>query len=109
VPGDELDAEKLEILRDWGNGIQNDGRAEVAAAGRAIMLLIEEIERLHVLLWDKKLYPRVPIPRPLEEAAPAAASGSRPSLLGALRHRLGRSSSDLFPHAESASEEAFHS
>jgi hypothetical protein len=29
----------------------------VSAAGRAIVLLIEEIERLHVLVWDHRLYP----------------------------------------------------
>jgi hypothetical protein len=104
MPGHGLDAEKLEILRRWGGGLQNDGRAEVAAAGRAIMLLIEEIERLHVLVWDKQLYPEVPIPRPAEHVAPA----SRPSLLGTLRQRLNRTSGDSFPLAESASEKGFH-
>src|SRR5262245_39972593 len=43
-----LDAEKLEVLNRWGTGLQTDARAEVAAAGRAILLLIDEIERLHV-------------------------------------------------------------
>jgi hypothetical protein len=109
VPGHGLDAEKLEILRRWGGGLQNDGRAEVAAAGRAIMLLIEEIERLHVLVWDRQLYPEVPIPPPAEDTPPAAGSGSRPSLLATLRHRLNRGSADSFPLAETASEEGFHS
>jgi hypothetical protein len=99
-----LDAEKLEVLRGWGSGLQNDARAEVAAAGRAIMLLIEEIERLHVLLWDKQLYPEVPIPRPLESVAPAVDPGSRPSLLETLRKRLHRGSADTFPQAEPAAE-----
>jgi hypothetical protein len=57
VPASGLDAEKLDLLRRWGGGLQEDGREEVAAAGRAILLLIEEIERLYVALWDKELYP----------------------------------------------------
>jgi hypothetical protein len=38
-------------LRTWGDGLLNDGRDEVRAAGRAILLLIEEIELLNVDLW----------------------------------------------------------
>jgi hypothetical protein len=53
--GSALDAEKLEVLSHWGTGLQTDARAEVAAAGRAILLLIDEIERLHVLLWGQRL------------------------------------------------------
>jgi hypothetical protein len=52
-----LNAEELEQLRRWGAGLQQDSRLEVSAAGRAIVLLIEEIERLHVLVWDHRLYP----------------------------------------------------
>jgi hypothetical protein len=52
-----LKADELEQLRRWGAGLQQDPRLEVSAAGRAIVLLIEEIERLHVLVWDRRLYP----------------------------------------------------
>ena len=52
-----LNADELEQLRRWGAGLQQDSRLEVSAAGRAIVLLIEEIERLHVLVWDHRLYP----------------------------------------------------
>lgn len=52
-----LNADELEQLRRWGAGLQQDARLEVSAAGRAIVLLIEEIERLHVLVWDHRLYP----------------------------------------------------
>ena len=48
---DRLDEEKLEMLRTWGEGLLNDGRDELRAAGRAIMMLVEEIELLHVDLW----------------------------------------------------------
>ena len=47
-----LDEEKLETLCRWGEGLTRDAREEVAAAGRAILMLVEEIERLHVDLWN---------------------------------------------------------
>ena len=49
-----LDEEKLETLRRWGEGLTRDRREEVAAAGRAILMLVEEIERLHVDLWNTR-------------------------------------------------------
>jgi hypothetical protein len=70
-----LNADELEQLRRWGAGLQQDSRLEVSAAGRAIVLLIEEIERLHVLVWDHRLYP------PGEEDLPV-------TLAHRLRHRL---------------------
>jgi len=57
VSNDGLDAEKLQILARWAAGLRADQRDELAAAGRAIELLIEEVERLHVLLWGRQLYP----------------------------------------------------
>lgn len=57
MTNDGLDAEKLQILARWAGGLRADQRDELAAAGRAIELLIEEIERLHVLLWGRQLYP----------------------------------------------------
>lgn len=51
---DRLDEDKLEMLRTWGEGLMNDGRDELRAAGRAISMLVEEIERLHVDLWHAR-------------------------------------------------------
>ena len=51
---DRLDEEKLEMLRTWGEGLVSDGRDEIRAAGRAISMLVEEIERLHVDLWHAR-------------------------------------------------------
>ena len=51
---DRLDEEKLEMLGTWGEGLLNDGRDELRAAGRAIMMLVEEIELLHVDLWHAR-------------------------------------------------------
>jgi hypothetical protein len=46
-----LDENKLTMLRRWGEGLARDEREEVRAAGRAIVLLSDEVERLHVDLW----------------------------------------------------------
>lgn len=119
MPAEGLNAEKLDVLRRWGTGLQRDEREEVAAAGRAIVLLIEEIERLHVLLWDRKLYPDAPIEQPTagpgsladywrmagglgEAAAPAVEPVAEPlpeTLGRSLRDRLRRRRSDRFSTA----------
>jgi len=51
---DRLDEQKLEMLRAWGEGLSSDNREELRAAGKAILLLIEEIERLHIDVWSAK-------------------------------------------------------
>lgn len=90
MPGSELDAEKLAILRRWGTGLQTDGREEVSAAGKAILLLIEEIERLHVLVWDRRLYPDVPVPPPPSASESEEEEGASQTTYQALRDRLRR-------------------
>ena len=49
-----LDDEKLETLRRWGAGIAADDRDELRAAGKAILILVEEIERLQVDVWHAR-------------------------------------------------------
>jgi hypothetical protein len=49
-----LDEEKLEMLRSWGDGLAHDPRDEVRAAGKAILMLVEEVELLHVDLWHAR-------------------------------------------------------
>jgi hypothetical protein len=41
-------------LRRWGSGLANAEGDELRATGKAILLLIEEIEALHVDLWNAK-------------------------------------------------------
>ena len=41
-------------MRAWGNGLSTHDSPDVRATGRAILLLIEEIERLHIDLWNAK-------------------------------------------------------
>ncbi len=49
-----LDEVKVETLRAWGEGLQSDPRDEVRAAGRAITMLVEEVERLNIDLWHAR-------------------------------------------------------
>ena len=48
---ERLDEERLEILRTWGAGLSTSGRDELRAAGKAIVMLIEEIDRLQADVW----------------------------------------------------------
>src|SRR5215207_7821383 len=45
---------KLDQLRRWGSGLAGADSEELRATGKAILLLIEEIEALHVDLWHAK-------------------------------------------------------
>jgi hypothetical protein len=45
-----LEEDKLEALRRWGQGLRNASTEEQAAAGRAILMLVEEVERLRLEL-----------------------------------------------------------
>ena len=73
-----LDEEKLEALRSWGERLGASDSAEHAAIGRAILMLVAEIDRLHVDLWHARMAtsqeePAV-IVEPDEEEEPAALS-----------------------------------
>jgi hypothetical protein len=99
-----LDEEKLATLRGWAEGLSQDERDEVRAAGRAITILLDEVEQLNVELWHARELkePEPPAseePAPTEELAPAPAP-ARPSLRAALLERLHRS-----PRGEVASED----
>lgn len=90
---DGLDAEKLQVLGRWAAGLRTDQREELAAAGRAIEMLIEEIERLHVLLWERQLYPESTAPPEDLSTRASEADGSAPVAEDkdgdlTLRHRL---------------------
>lgn len=61
---DRLDEQRLEILRGWGAGLASDDREELRAAGKAITVLIEEIDQLQVDLWNARVEQR-DLTRPL--------------------------------------------
>jgi hypothetical protein len=54
ILSDRLDASKIEQLRAWGTGLTASGGDDLRATGKAILMLIEEIERLHIDLWNAK-------------------------------------------------------
>jgi hypothetical protein len=75
---ERLDEERIEMLRSWGTGLSSSDRDELRAAGRAILMLIEEIDRLEADIWN-------------ERAATIQAAGeqrSSQSLATSLRDRL---------------------
>lgn len=82
---DRLDEERLEILRGWGAGLAAEGREELRAAGKAITVLIEEIDRLQVDLWNARVDRRDRTPDPALGLGDAlrdrlAGTRSRPSI-----------------------------
>jgi hypothetical protein len=83
---DRLDSEQIELLRSWGAGLATDERDEVRAAGKAITMLVDEIDRLNIDLWNQ---------RAGEEPEPEAAG--EPALGSALRDRLRRRTSRSEP------------
>lgn len=82
-----LDEEKLETLRDWGAGLAVDGRDELRAAGKAIMILIDEIEQLQIEVWHAR---EDRAHETAETASAPTAPGLDSTLRGRLRRRLGR-------------------
>ena len=74
---DRLDEERLEMLRSWGSGLSTSSRDELRAAGRAILMLVEEIDRLQVDVWNA----RAAATRDVEQR-------SSQSLASTLRERL---------------------
>jgi hypothetical protein len=91
-----MDEEHLAALRKWGDGLRLDDRDEVRAAGKAIVLLCEEVERLEMALWNVRAAPAAPrastpqaeIEEPDEARWPAEPEA--PDAIAALRARLRR-------------------
>lgn len=80
-----LDEEKVEALRSWGERLRQSGGEESAAVGRAILMLVEEIDRLHIELWHARMHPA--------RAEPASTDGQEQvasSLHARLQRMLGR-------------------
>jgi hypothetical protein len=73
---DHLDDEKLEALGRWASSLQSDARTEVAAAGRAIAMLVDEVDRLQRLVRLTRAVDEMSAPEP--EAAEAEPSEPEP-------------------------------
>lgn len=86
-----LDADKLEQLQRWGAGLAGVEDEELRATGKAILLLIEEIEGLHVELWNAKAVAAVPAEE-TERDGVEETDGTLDGTLGARLRRLRRRS-----------------
>jgi hypothetical protein len=64
---ERLDEERLETLREWGAGLSTSARDELRAAGKAILMLVDEVDRLDADLWNARAAAK-------EAAATAAAA-----------------------------------
>jgi hypothetical protein len=97
-----LDEDKLEQLQRWGAGLVNAEDQELRATGKAILLLIEEIEALHVELWTAKTAVAVVDDTDDEAAGDEEVSLDRTlgSRLRRLRLRSGGDRTESFPQAE---------
>jgi hypothetical protein len=78
-----LDEEKLEALRSWGERLRQASGEEYAAVGRAILMLVEEIDRLHIELWHARMQPREE-----EVAATDATTEDEEPVVSGLQARL---------------------
>lgn len=81
-----LDEEKLEALRGWGERLRRGSGEESAAVGRAILMLVEEIDRLHIDLW----HARVPLVENEQVSASEITSDEDEPVLSSLNARLRR-------------------
>lgn len=55
-----MNEDKIDQLRRWGAGLTSAESDELRATGKAILLLIDEIEALHVDLWNTKVVQEAP-------------------------------------------------
>lgn len=97
---ERLDEERLETLRAWGAGLSTSARDELRAAGKAILMLVDEIDRLEADLWNaradakQKATARATESRPLEVAPPAAEPSQVLALTLSERIARGRAPSE---------------
>ncbi len=49
-----MNEDEFAALRAWGEGLRSDARDELRAAGKAILLLADEVERLQIALWHAR-------------------------------------------------------
>ena len=101
-----LDETQLEELRRWGEALREARSYESVAAGRAILMLIDELERLHLRL---RLRPTGEQPirlDPMSKSDVEAGTGEAPAaaLHGRLQRLLGRDSDPVEAQPEAIEE-----
>jgi len=85
-----LDEEKLEALRTWGQGLRQADNEELAATGRAILMLVDEIDRLQIDLWHARLEPSAAEAAPTDEVAEIPEVDEPEPVTSSLHSRLRR-------------------
>lgn len=98
----ELDEEKLEALRIWGEKLGQTGHEENVAVGRAILMLVEEIDRLHIALWHARMQPRSADPTPSDATDRSVEEPDTSSLHARLHNALRRDAAAEPEEAEAA-------
>jgi hypothetical protein len=101
---ERLDEQKVATLRLWADGLARDDRDEVRAAARAILMLIDEIELLHVELWHAGQL-RAPGEAAEVVAADDDVKPERQTLRAVLRDRLRLSAEKASSPAQTDSSE----
>ena len=100
----QLDEEKLEALRSWGERLREAGVEESAAVGRAILMLVEEIDRLRIELWHARMRPSAEEGESAEtDGATGSEEGQVASSLHGRLHRVLRRDAVAEPVEESGS------
>jgi hypothetical protein len=98
----QLDEEKLEALRSWGERLRQAGGEESAAVGRAILMLVEEIDRLHIELWHARIRPQAG--EPVETETPSEPEEAVSSSLQSRLQRMLRRDGPAEPSEQSEPE-----
>lgn len=94
-----LDEDKLEALRRWAQGLQQAGGEESAAAGRAILMLIAELEQLQMDLGLAREQLSQLGPAPSDET-PGTLDEPLASTLHERLQQVHTRGSDSFPQTE---------
>lgn len=81
-----LDEEKLEALRSWGEKLGESDSEEHAAVGRAILMLVAEIDQLYIDLWHARMTPGEKQPVVTAETEPPAADEAEGEEAAAASH-----------------------
>lgn len=91
--------EEFDALKRFGEGLMQDARPEVHAAGKAILLLAAEVEKLQVELWHARLNvaPAPAEEAPAEEAEDASEAPAERTLPEELRSLVSRVARRLQP------------
>lgn len=91
-----LEDDQIEALRRWGEALREAGDEELAPAGRAILMLLEEVARLRLELASTRREP----PRREDPASTEAVADTGEALASTLRDRLQRSGERATPSPE---------